>query len=328
MGSGTVGLFLALRSVGVIGKKVIIPALTCPSVANAVFAAGGIPLAVDVSYDDYNMDPASLKSAAGTDTKAVIVVDSFGYPADIHGIREIVDGLDCPVIEDACQAYGGMSEGEVLGTRGDIGVISFGYSKPLDIGGGGFVFVNSDKLSEKIERMRGAWDFDLLKNVKNGLAIRLMLKNRFDVLRFLSAGLGLLRYNFPEIKADTFHGAWNGFLSEIDDLRSGSVELHKHITAFPGVEAFDYKGEDWLPWRYSFKIPDMDKQKRILNAFKGKNIKTTALYRPVTDYFKDIETAGPLTNAMRLKDITFNFQHGTKIKELEYLIKALADKSE
>ena len=323
VGSGTVGLYLALKAIDVRHKKVLIPASTCPSVAIAVFAAGGKPVAVDVSYSDYNISSESVEDAMDTTVRAIIAVDAFGYPADIQKLKSIASPYECIVIEDACQAYGGKVGDRIIGNRADVGVISVGSFKSIDVKVGGFLLTNSRDFLRKVNHIRESPDFDILRNEKHKFANYLMDKGKNKTVRFLSSYLGLLRYNFPTIDEQYFAKRWKEFEAEIEPLRTKLNIVKNLISSIHRIELFDYEIDSWLPWRYSFKVPDLLRKQEILKEFQEVGIRTTQLYRPITEHFCDIDVSNSLKYTMLMKDGIVNLCYKITIADVDLLIDKL-----
>src|SRR5258708_715433 len=124
--NGTQAIELALGALDIgRGDEVIIPAFTFVSTATAVFNANTFPVLVDIDPDTYCMDPASLVSAIGPRTKAVIPVHMAGHPAELDAIFDIARGHGLAVIEDAAHAHGAEWQGRRVGALDVCGIFSF-----------------------------------------------------------------------------------------------------------------------------------------------------------------------------------------------------------
>lgn len=144
--SGTDGLFLALRALGVKkGDEVITQANSFIATASAIIATGATPVFVDVERDTFQMSLADLEKKITKKTKAIIPVHLYGAPGRIADILEIAKKHALDVIEDACQAHGSEYNGKKLGTFGKIGVFSFYPAKNLGAYGDGGAVVTNDK---------------------------------------------------------------------------------------------------------------------------------------------------------------------------------------
>lgn len=283
-GSGTTALAVALEAIGVKGRRVLIPALTCPNVGIAVLAAGGRPVAVDVSPLDYTLDPSSVAAALDEETAAVVAVDPFGYPADLEALKGVVAGTGVAVIEDACQACGGRVDGTMLGARGSLGAISFGYSKPLSLEGGGLLIATDSRYGGAIHDILARPGFSRLREIRNRMALRLMKGGLNRSLAFLASRLRLLHYGIPPRIRDMLPGEWDRFMDTRAATLANLERVAAAVAALPGVGTFAYRGNDWLPWRYSFLLPEHPyRATELLRRLHRHGIRTTRLYRPLSD---------------------------------------------
>lgn len=135
-------------------REVIVPAYICPSVPQTVRACGLKVCWVDVQ-DDLNLSAAAVAQALGPDTLAVIAPHMFGCPAPIHQIESICRDAGVALIDDAAQVVGVRVNGRLLGTFGDVGVISFAQSKTIVTGvrgSGGVMLVNRAKMIDEWEQ--------------------------------------------------------------------------------------------------------------------------------------------------------------------------------
>ncbi|MCH7548771.1 MAG: DegT/DnrJ/EryC1/StrS aminotransferase family protein [Candidatus Krumholzibacteriota bacterium] len=322
VGSGTAGLVLILEAIGVRGRRVLMPSLACPNVAVAIMAAGGIPWLVGTSARDYCISVSAVAAAMGDDVGAVVAIDAFGYPADIDGLRDAVSRWSCPVIDDACQAYGGFVAGQAVGSRGDAGLISFGYAKTVELRGGGIVLTGSAELAESMEQIRGEHTYRRFRTLKNRVALRLMFQDRYDRMARWADRFDLLRYDFPPGQWRKLGKAWSSFERRLDAFARAHRDIAQAVAVIPGVEPFDYRLDGWMPWRYSFKTSGSRQADRMVKLLADAGVKTSRLYRPVDEFLK-VETAGSLDRDRRLADTTVNLSYRHDEKELERLLDAL-----
>jgi len=148
--SGTAALEVALKAAGVRpGDEVIVPAFTFVATATAALQVGAVPVFADVLLETQNLDPASFEAQITERTRAVIPVHTTGLPCDMDAILAIARRHGLLVIEDACQAIGGVWNGRRAGTIGDAGCYSFQASKTLPSGEGGALVTDNDVLADK-----------------------------------------------------------------------------------------------------------------------------------------------------------------------------------
>jgi len=145
LSSGTAAVHLALIACGVqAGDEVICQSFTFCASANPVTYLGATPVFIDSETDSWNMDPALLEQAitdrkakTGRLPKAILLVYLYGMPGRIDEIIAISRKYGIPLIEDAAEGLGSRFDGQVCGTFGEYGVLSFNGNKMITTSGGG-----------------------------------------------------------------------------------------------------------------------------------------------------------------------------------------------
>ena len=158
LSSGTAAIHLALIACGVqAGDEVICQSFTFCASANPVTYLGAIPVFVDSEADSWNMDPELLEQAildrkakTGRYPKAIIPVALYGMPYRIEAIMAIAGKYGIPVIEDAAEGMGSRWKGQVLGTFGEFGVLSFNGNKMITTSGGGALICKDESAKQRI----------------------------------------------------------------------------------------------------------------------------------------------------------------------------------
>jgi perosamine synthetase len=150
--SGTAGLHLALRAIGVgEGDEVVTSPFSFVASANAVLFERARPVFADIDARTLNLDPAAAAAAVTDRTTAVLPVHIFGYPADLPAF----EGLGLPIVEDACEALGAVhADGVRVGARGHPAAFGFYANKQLTTGEGGMVTLANGALKERIDAER------------------------------------------------------------------------------------------------------------------------------------------------------------------------------
>lgn len=153
--SATSGLYAAVGAAGVgPGDEVIVSPYTMTASVTAALVYGAIPVFADIDPDIFCMTPQAIRQCLTPNTKAIIVVDLFGHPADMDEIMEIAREHDLTVIEDAAQAAGATYHGRYAGTLAHMGVFSLNYHKTIHSGEGGVVVTNDGGLAERLQLIR------------------------------------------------------------------------------------------------------------------------------------------------------------------------------
>ncbi|MCI6338259.1 MAG: aminotransferase class I/II-fold pyridoxal phosphate-dependent enzyme [Prevotella sp.] len=145
LSAGTAAVHLALLACGVgQGDEVIVQSFTFCASSHPITYLGATPVFVDSEPTTWNMDPELLEQAiidrkekTGKYPKAIVPVALYGMPYQIDKIMAIADKYGIPVVEDAAEGMGSRFNGQVLGTFGKFGVLSFNGNKMITTSGGG-----------------------------------------------------------------------------------------------------------------------------------------------------------------------------------------------
>jgi perosamine synthetase len=153
--SGTAGLHLCIRALGISeGDEVIVPSFTFIAVANSVRYEKATPIFVDIDQETLNLDPTLVEGAITPRTRAIVVVHTFGCPAELPSILHIAKRHGLHVIEDACEAIGAEYDGKKVGVSGDAGVFGFYPNKQITTGEGGAVVTNNSEIANNVRKLR------------------------------------------------------------------------------------------------------------------------------------------------------------------------------
>ena len=153
--SGTAGLHLALLTLGVgEGCEVIVPSFAFVAVANAVLQVRATPVFVDIDPVTLNLDPALAEDAITPRTRAILVVHTFGVPAEMDRFQEIARRHNLALLEDACEAIGAEFDSRKAGSFGDLAILGFYPNKQITTGEGGCVLVRDRDLADRLRSLR------------------------------------------------------------------------------------------------------------------------------------------------------------------------------
>lgn len=153
--SGTAGLHLALLTLGVgPGDEVIIPSFAFVAVANTVLQVGAIPVFAEIDPVTLNLDPVAVERAITPRTRAILVVHTFGVPADLEALQSIARQHGLALIEDACEAIGAEFDGRRVGSFGNLTVFGFYPNKQITTGEGGAVLCSDAGQAARLRSLR------------------------------------------------------------------------------------------------------------------------------------------------------------------------------
>lgn len=153
LSAGTAAVHLSLLACGVKpGDEVIVQSFTFCASSHPITYLGATPVFVDSEKDTWNMDPELMEEAikdriakTGKTPKAIVPVALYGMPYKIDRIMEIANKYGIPVVEDAAEGFGSRYKGQVLGTFGKYGVLSFNGNKMITTSGGGALITENEE---------------------------------------------------------------------------------------------------------------------------------------------------------------------------------------
>lgn len=148
--SGRTSLFVIIKALNLPEKaKIGVPLYSCPSVFEAIFLAGCIPIFIDIDPENYTLSPEDLEKKIDL-LEAVIVIHTFGRPADLDRIQRIAGNK--PIIEDCAHALLSEYKGKRVGTVGTVGFFTFRTGKYISAGEGGMITTKDSKLARRIQK--------------------------------------------------------------------------------------------------------------------------------------------------------------------------------
>ena len=152
LSSGTAAVHLGLLAAGVKrGDEVLVQSFTFCASTHPITYLGATPVMIDSEPDTWNMDPELLEEAikdriakTGRKPAAIVPVALYGMPYKADRIMEIANRYGIPVVEDAAEGFGSKYKGQVLGTFGKYGVLSFNGNKMITTSGGGALITEDE----------------------------------------------------------------------------------------------------------------------------------------------------------------------------------------
>ncbi len=155
VGNGTDALIIALESLELENKEVVVPAFSFFATSEAIVQAGLVPKFIDVSIEDCNIDSAQIENNISENTGAILPVHLFGKSSDMAEISSIAAKYNLKIVEDTAQSFGTIYNEKFLGTIGDVGCFSFFPTKTLGAyGDGGAIITNNKKIAERARMLK------------------------------------------------------------------------------------------------------------------------------------------------------------------------------
>lgn len=272
LSSGTAALHLAMLGLGVQpGDVVIVPTMTFVASANAVVYTGAEPCFVDVSREDGNLDPDTLRDAItelqskGHRVAAVMSVDLFGACANNTSISKVCADAGVPLIEDAAEALGATDEsGQAAGSFGSVAALSFNGNKIMTTSGGGMLVSNDKELADH--------------------ARFLSTQAREPVLHYEHKHIG---YNYR--MSNILAALGRGQLSRLDSMIARRREIRQTyqsvFESVPGVRIFGDEQEEYANCWLSSVVVDREvagfSANELGEFLNGRNIECRPLWKPM-----------------------------------------------
>jgi dTDP-4-amino-4,6-dideoxygalactose transaminase len=241
---------------------------------------GAIPVPAEVEYDTGNIDPEKIEKLITPKTRAIMPVHLYGNLADMDRIRAISDKHNLVVIEDACEAQGGISRNRRAGSMGNTGSFSFYPSKNIGCyGDGGAIITNDSQLNEKARAIR---------HYGNGGPAG--INSRLATIQ-----AAVLRKKLPYLES------WN-------EKRRQNAELYKKLLSGLPVEFFR-QPEETIPVYYLF-VMKTERRDELISYLTSKKIEARIHFAPpfhLIESFKELGfKKGDFPIAEKLADVVIS----------------------
>ena len=266
--NGSVALDLALNLLNLTEEdEVILPAFTIISPLSAVVRSGAKPVFCDVDKNTWNMTLENIKKKTTKKTKAIVLIHTYGLPAEATLIAKFCKDNKIKIIEDAAESHGQKENGKLCGTFGDISTFSFYANKHITTGEGGMILTNNKTYYENAMKMRNL-DFPIMDTGRN----------RFNHDKFywnyrmsgMQAALGISQINSLEKtinlkirQGEIYQKLFNPYLDKIQ---------------LPKREVRGSKNHYWV---FGIVIKEPNKRDDLMKYLQTKNIQTRAFFWPL-----------------------------------------------
>ena len=315
--SGTSALHLIIRALGIKdGDEVITTPFSFIASANCILYERAKPVFVDIDEKTLNIDTTKIENKITKKTKAILVVDVFGHPANWDGLEKIAKKYKLYLIEDSAEALGSEYKGKKCGSFGEASILSFYPNKQITTGEGGMVLTNNKKIADFCRSTANQG-----RKVKSGKwleHIQLGYNYRLDEL---SCALGIAQ------------------LKRIDEIlkkREKVAKMYsKRLGEFSEIEIPYVSPDVKMSWfvyviRISKKYSQQDRDK-IIKAMAQKGIQCRIYFQSIhlQPFYKKLYNYKPgdfpiCENASQ-RTIALPFYNNLKEKEINYVVKNLKE---
>lgn len=302
------------------GDEVITVAAAFPTTVSPILQYGAVPVFVDMTIPQYNIDVSQLERALSKKTKAIMIAHTLGNPFDLIAVKAFCDQHQLWLVEDNCDALGSkvLFDGKMryTGTIGDIGTSSFYPPHHMTTGEGGAVYTNNTKLHRIIQSMRD-WGRDCYcpSGVDNRCGHRFDrtfgelpkgYDHKYVYSHFgynlkatdLQAAIGCAQLEklTSFIEARKFN--WNHLRTSLEDL--------KDVLVLP--EALEGSEPSWFGFLMSVKKSEKYNAADLTDFLESKNIQTRRLFagnlikHPCFDEIRDEESKYRVVGDLKFTD--------------------------
>lgn len=309
--SGTAALHLIAAALGIgPGDEVLVPSFTFAASVNVILYVGAVPVFVDIEPDTYNLDPEDLKRKVTPNTKAIMVVDVFGHPAEWDEILKVAEKYGLKVIDDSCEALGAEYKGKKLGQFGNAAAFAFYPNKQITTGEGGIIVTNDSEIADLCRSLRnqgrgkmGAW----LEHERLGYNYR---------MTEMSAALGvsqMRRVKSLLAKRERVAAMYTGRLSGLDWLRTPVMKPYVRMSWFV----------------YVVTLAEGLDRDRVISALAQEGIPARGYFSPmhlqpyIRERFGTREGMLPVTESVAKRTIALPFHGNLTETEIDVVVEAL-----
>ncbi len=305
--SGTAALHSTLLACGIKnGDEVIIPSFTFVATANVVLACGAKPVFVDTKAD-YNIDPAEVAKKITKKTKAILPVHVYGYPADLDELKEIAEGHNLPLIEDAAESLGAEYKGKQTGSTTTAGCFSLYATKVITSGEGGAVSTTDEELARKLR----------------------MVRNHGMVKGYDTRVLGL-NLRLPEVQAAIASVQMDRLPSFLQARRRNAASLADQTRDLGGIE-MTQKARDRNHVWYLFTVNVKERRDEVMARMRQAGVGASVYWeKPVhkTPYYISLgfsKTKLPNTEKAAKMVLSLPVHPGVSPEQIDYIAARLKD---
>lgn len=340
-GNGTSAIYLALKASSIPkGSKIAVPNISCPDPVYALIWAGYKPVFIDVNIDDYNMSIDGLENTLqnNSDIKAIIAIHIFGNSCDIVSISNLAKKYNCFLLEDCAQAFGNeINEGK-LGSFGDVSIFSFGNGKIIEVGHGGSIQTDDNKLMNNIKN-----EYKKLNNYDDDKIEKLSKIHRTIYYKLYYLGLKYPMLNILNLVYVYFFRSYYLYKLDEDKLKVINAKLNyfkknkenriaiinKYILELKGnrnIRSPVLHNNENILSRLTILVNDAES---ISKEIRDNNIPSNTMYPMLVDRFQICFNKEKFKNSFKLKGKLLNLWTNDVVqKKVEQTIEIIKDRYE
>lgn len=311
--SGTAALHILVRALDIKeGDEVLVPSFTFSSTVNVILYERAKPVFIDINPDIYTIDPEDMERKITKKTKAVLVVDVFGHPAEWDEILKVAERYNLKIIDDSCEALGAEYKGRKIGQFGDVACFAFYPNKQITTGEGGIIVTNNPEINTLARSLRNQGRDEMGSWLEHK---RLGYNYRMDEM---SAALGVSQLKKIETflaKREKVARAYTERLNNLGFLRTQVIRPYVHMSWFIYVITLE-KGLD---------------RDNVMKKMAERGIPTRGYFSPmhlqpyIRDMFGFKGGELPVTEDIAKRTLALPFHNNLSEDEIDEVVEALKD---
>ena len=298
--NGTVALHLGLTALGIgPGDEVIVPTFTYIASVNTILQSGATPVFVDSLEATLQVDPAAIRAAISSRTRAIMAVHIYGHSCDMDAIMAICNEHDLLLLEDAAEAFGTRWRGRHVGTFGDIGTFSFFGNKTITTGEGGMVLARDPAVLARCRHLKSQGVSTTQEYWHDVLAFNYRMTN-------IEAAIGLAQI---EVADDIL--ARKRRVAEAYRVGLTRLPLHTHDAVGPVEHSY---------WMCSIVLDRAEERAPLRAALRAAGIETRPFFPPAHLMpHTRLEAAFPVAESIAARGINLPSYPGLSKAQLDYI---------
>ena len=309
--SGTAAIDIAIECLNLPkGSEVIVTSFTIISTINQILKSGLVPVFVDVDKYNWNINEELIENKISKKTKAIIIVHTYGLPANLNKIIKISSKYNLKIIEDSAEMHGQYYFDKPCGSFGDISIFSFYSNKLITTGEGGMILTNNKRFYEKAKSLKNLC-FNLKNRfVHNHLGWNYRMTN-------LQAAVGLSQLEILNLmikKKKKISNLYNSLFSN-----NSNLQLPIKSTVYA----------ENIYWVYGIVLKNKKNSKKIRQELQHMNIGTRPFFFPLNKqpvlkkYGIKIKNDCHVSNYLYQKGFYIPNSLNLNLREIEYIAKTI-----
>lgn len=316
--------------------NVAVPANVCHDVVAAILGANCRPVFCDIDPIDGNIIDQEWARARLVGASVALVVHMYGNPADLSAVRSHFGAPDCLVIDDAAQALGSTNALGPVGGQGDVGLLSFGATKHIEVGGAAILFqdpafaIRVESTLASIEVLPETKRLEIYARFRQHLEAarkRMRIEGNTAAIAFQ----GLLDGYSPLLQVPFPVGASHATFIELDNYAHARMDrLQKSAAWATGLAGSGLvpvgMGAGTVPWRYTCRLPGIDWtwQHHLGEEMRSHGLNVSHWYLPAHWMCDQEPTTFPGTETLAREVFQFWVDGHTSIETIEYAAATVA----